>query len=250
MNPLFSGGLLATSMLLGQTQAPTPPPPQILQGPPAVQPSQPAQRPFLNFFNREDRPILNKIQGWFKREPYDANMPKDKVIRETPPPPVTAPVTPATTPGTSDFPRKLPNPASKAPAAPDPLPSKATSSAKPIEQTIRLSDAPKAGTDAKMSKSPILARLKDRIGRDENFAWITGQFEIENGTHILYYATPETLDKFNGRIVLTPQQVDLTQFRSGDLVCVHGQLVQSKSAQSMTPAYRVTSASAIERAKQ
>jgi hypothetical protein len=259
MNALLSGSLLAASMLLGQTSTPEPGPKIVLPGP-MVQPSQPAagRGPILGIFQREDRPILNRIQGWFKRDQPDMNVQKDRVIRDTPPTPATVPATPASmpSPGTNDFPRKMPNPTNKAagtqPLTPTTSPpggeggkSEAGSSAKPIEQTALI---PTTGANAK-AKNPIHAHLVGRVGRDENFEWITGQLEIENGSHVLYYATPDTLDKFNGRVVLVPQQVDLTQFGRGDLVCVHGQLVQSKTAQGMAPLYRVTMANVIERAK-
>jgi hypothetical protein len=244
MNPLMSGGLLAASMLLGQT--PELPPRTVVPVGPTVQPT---QRPILGFFTREDRPILNKLQSWFKRDQPDANahnnIPiKDKVIRETPPPPNTIPMRP--TPGSNEFPHKLPNSSNKAPTAPEPLAKEATKGAKEVAQTTLQQDA---GANPKAAKSPIRASLAERIGRDENFEWITGQFEIENGAHVIYYATPETIDKFNGRIVLEPQQVNLTQFARGDLVSVRGQLVQAKTSQGMVPAYRVTMANLIERAK-
>ena len=252
MNPLLSGSLLTASMLLGQT--PEPPAKSVVPAPPTMQSTQPAQPsqprgPVLGFFNREDRPILNKIQGWFKRDQPDANLPtglpsKDKAIRETTPPPISS--TPTPTPGSNDFPRKLPNPTSKATTTPPPLAKDTPADGKGIQQATLKSDA---SVNAAAKKSPIHANLANRIGRDEKFEWITGQVEIENGMHVLYYATPETIDKFKGRIVLQPQDVDLTQFRRGDLVSVRGQLVQAKTSQGMVPAYRVTMASLIERAK-
>src|ERR1700722_9538672 len=122
MNSLLGGGLLAASMLLGQT--PEPPAKNIVPAPPAIQPTQPSQRPILGFFSREDRPIINKISGWFKRDQPDANQPgikgKDKVIRDAPPP-MPTPNPAAAPPASSDFPRRLPNPTSKAPTTPEPL---------------------------------------------------------------------------------------------------------------------------------
>ena len=223
MNPLLGGGLLAASIILGQT--PEPPPKIILQGPPTVQPSQPTQRPILNFFTREDRPILNKIDSWFERDPNPGTsvpgFTNDKVIRQTVQPPMIIPSTPTrTTPASSDFPRKMPNPSSKATTTPYPVApgsqaelGNQSQGAKAVELTIMKQDG---GAVANVAKTPILAYLSDRIGRDEKFEWITGQFEIENGTHVLYYATPETVDKFHGRIVLQPQKVDMTQFHRGE----------------------------------
>ena len=76
VNPILSSGLLAASMLLGQTGEPTTGGgTTIVPAPPTMQPTQPAQptqRPVLGWFTREDRPIMNKIQGWFKRDQPEA----------------------------------------------------------------------------------------------------------------------------------------------------------------------------------
>lgn len=246
MNAILSSSLLAASMFLGQTTEPPAksavPPPPTMQ---AMQPAQQPKGPILGFFGREERPILHKIQGWFKRDPQDTkkDVPNNfpgKDIRESPP--ITTPTPSA--PGSNDFPRKLPNPSSKATTKTEVIAKEATPATKEVQQA----SLKQAGI-ANAAKSPILAQLANRIGRDEKFEWITGQLEIENGSPVLYYATPETVDKFNGRIVLQPQKVDMSQFRRGDLVSVRGQMVQSKMAQGMIPAYRVSTASLIERPK-
>jgi hypothetical protein len=245
VNAIFSSSLLAASMFFGQATEPSAK--SAVPAPPTMQPTQPAQQPrgpILGFFSREDRPILHKIQGWFKRDQQDTkkdvpnNIPA-KDIRETPP--MINPTPPA--PASNDFPRKLPNPSSKATTKPDVIVKDA-----PPAMEIQQASLKQVGS-ANTAKSPILALLANRIGRDEKFEWITGQLEIENGSHVLYYATPETIDKYSGRIVLQPQQTDMSQFRRGDLISVRGQMGQSKTAQGMIPAYRVSSASLIERPK-
>lgn len=194
-------------------------------------------RPILGWFSREDRPVLHRIQGWFKRDQPEGP-PQGKstspsrggVIREPEKPrlldPVPSPVPPI------DFPRKMPNPQSKAPAAP------------PEVQAASMQAAARAPS----AKGPILAQHAKRVGRDEKFEWITGQIEIENGNYVMYYATPEMIDKYHGRILLAPQNVDISQFRRGDLVSVRGQLMQRPTTQGI-PIYRVSSASLIERPK-
>ena len=127
-----------------------------------------------------------------------------------------------------DFPRKMPNPQSKTPAAPPEL---------------------QPAARAQSTTGPILAQHAKRVGRDEKFDWVTGQIEIENGSYVMYYATPESIDKYHGRIVLAPQKVDLSQFRRGDLVSVRGQLVQQPTTQGIIPTYRVSFVSLIERPK-
>ena len=61
--------------------------------------------------------------------------------------------------------------------------------------------------------------LAEKVGVSRQ--WIV---EIEKGKFVLYYATPETVDTYHGRITLIPQQVDMRTFQSGDLISVHGHL--------------------------
>src|SRR5437763_689854 len=102
-------------MLVGQTSDPPATSGKIVvPEPPTMQQTQPGPRPILGWFNREERPVLNRIQGWFKRDQPEAPPPAKIVqpmrstIRETEAPPLVSP--PPT-----DFPRKLPNPSSRAP---------------------------------------------------------------------------------------------------------------------------------------
>jgi hypothetical protein len=239
VSPILSSGLLAATVLLGQTGEPPVASAQtVVPAAPTVQQTQPMQRPILGWFSREERPVLHRIQGWFKRDqpegqPQSRSMSPSRgsVIREPEKPrlldPVPSPVPPI------DYPRKMPNPQSKAPAAPREV------------QPASLQPADRPQT----TNGPILAQHAKRVGRDEKFNWITGQIEIENGSYVMYYATPETIDKYHGRIVLAPQKVDLSQFHRGDLVSVRGQLVQQQATQGMIPTYRVTVASLIERPK-
>lgn len=254
---LLSSGLLAASLIVGQTSDPAksaPAPlspaiqqtqgqtgPQIVQGPVQQQPS----RPILGWFNREDRPIVSRIQGWWKRDQKDMPASNTKVIRETPPPPITnAPTT--TTPinpgaPTTDYPRKMPNPQSQG-IRPGMTPV-AKDKKNDVQQTT-LSNLAPANT-----KSPILPAFVNKIGRDEKFDWVTGQLEIENGNYILYYATPETVDKYNGRIVLLQTKNELATMHKGDLISVRGDISQRPTTQGIVPIYRINHAAMIERGK-
>jgi hypothetical protein len=260
MSLMLSNGLLAASLLLGQPggapeQLPPLPPLPVVQGekiipvqntvpsPPTLSPpqtTQPTSRPILGFFNREERPILNKIQGWFKRDDQKEpqSQPRGGVVRETSPPPTFNPAPSSSPAPVTDFPRRMPNPESKATPPAD-------SVGKDVQQASMQQIAiPKGG------KTPILPELANKIGRDEKFEWITGQVEFENGNLVLYYATPETVDKYHGRIVLLADKTDLKQYRKGDLVSVRGQVSQRQTMQGMVPIYHVTLASLIERPKQ
>ncbi len=213
VNPLISGGLLAASMVLGQTSEPPTTIQQAQAQTPAPAATQPQQtsRPIIGWFTREDRPVMSRIQGWFKRDPKDE--PKDTaptpskstVTRETVSPPTSQtapPVTPA-----NDFPRKMPQPQSKGKTTPESI---VQDNPADIQQATLKQVALPTNT-----KSPILPQFADKIGRDEKFEWITGQIEIEDGKHVLYYSTPEVVDQYHGRIVLSPEQVDMKQFKRG-----------------------------------
>jgi hypothetical protein len=259
MSAILGNSLLAASLLLGQP-ASTPPASkqgEVVQvqnnGPtvPMLQPPQPQPqptRPILGFFRNEERPIWTKLTSWFKRDNQEQPQPMTTtqplrggtVIRETTPPPVlNSGPTPSLTPG--DFPRRMPSPSSKI-TIPEPPVAKETG--KQIQQTTVSQVA------VPRTKSPIKTELANRIGRDEKFEWITGQFEIENGNPVLYYATPETVDKYHGRIVLATEQTDLKQYRRGDLLSVRGTVSQRQTMQGIVPTYHVTMASLIERPKQ
>lgn len=262
MTSLLSSGLLAASMLVAQPgepskAAPGPLPTGLQQtqgsGPQIIQsaPSQPQSRPLFGglFGGREDRPpLFSKIQGWWKRDQKDVPASNSRVIRESTPPPITnapiAPTAPTTPAVPNDFPRKMPNPQSQniRPGANN-IAKHAMDSGEVQQTTLNNLALPK------VAKYPIHALNSGRIGRDEKFEWITGQMEIENGNVILYYATQETVDKYNGRVVLLPQKNELSEFKSGDLISVRGTISHQKTMQGIVPIYRVNEAALIERVK-
>lgn len=140
-----------------------------------------------------------------------------------------------------DFPKKLPSSSQNGLRKELPVTS-VQPAGKPLQQTT-------LQLPASNVKSPILPALANKIGRDEKFEWVTGQLEFEGGSHVLYYATPETIDTYNGRLVMHSQQVDMNSFRRGDLVSVRGELIQRQTAQGKMPVYRATDVQLIEHAK-
>ena len=197
-----------------------------------AEPSEPPKQGFL--FRRDgtepNRPILNKIQGWFKRDrgPATSTEPPLGV------PPAPAPVAPAPSP--NDLPKKLPN----TPTIKDQATLGPPKAVEPAVTPASLKQGPISG------KTPILAANANRIGRDDKFAWITGQLEIEaGGKYVLYYATPETVDTYHGRITLVAQQVNMQTFQSGDLISVHGHL----ASRGGSTTYHLIDANLIERPK-
>ena len=74
--------------------------------------------------------------------------------------------------------------------------------------------------------SKISPDLLSKVGHSDDFTWITGQIRIENGAHVLHYATPETVDRYSGHVVLTSDK-DLRNVPEGAYVCVRGNVAQT-----------------------
>lgn len=247
--------MLAATLLLGQVQEVQiipQPLPQSTPGRPSIfsgfsqsstvqqQPQQ--SRPLFPWLQREERPSWkSKMQGWFGRKDQQEPPLQQKQTFIQPQrgattiiegiPTNNSPLIVPSSPTPLDFPKKMPSPSSQN-TLPKEIPFNTASATKPVQQT-------NLQTPMSSARSPILPQLADKIGRDEKFAWITGQLEVENGMYVLYYATPETVDQYNGRIVLQPQQADMSSFRRGSLVSVNGDVIQRQTAQGNSPAYRV-----------
>jgi hypothetical protein len=244
----LGSSLLAATLLLGQVtdvQIDSPP----SQGRRGIfggrsTPDQPGQpRGLFSWFSR------SRWQNWNTRS-KDQQEPPLGTPYVAPGGPVTIPATPASNPGIVvptaptplDF-RKMPTPSGQITQPSDLSIGADTPATRPVQQTaLRL-------PTASSTKSPLLPRLANKVGRDEKFEWVTGQLEIENGKYILYYATPETVDPYHGRIILQPQQVDMSQFHRGDLVSARGDLIQRMSPLGATPIYRSGEIHMIEPAR-
>ncbi len=90
---------------------------------------------------------------------------------------------------------------------------------------------------------PAQARLSDKVGHEEDYSWITGQIQIENGGVVIHYANPETVDRFGGRMVLSTD-LNMSGYQSGDLVTVHGGVILGRAG---ITTYRVQAIDLLER---
>jgi len=99
-----------------------------------------------------------------------------------------------------------------------------------------------ASSTVSMRPNPISARFTSKVGQPGDYSWITGQIEIRDGTAILHYATPETVDRYSGSLLLATD-ANLSNLRSGDLVSAHGSVQQ----QGRAIVYRVQTIDLIER---
>jgi hypothetical protein len=93
-----------------------------------------------------------------------------------------------------------------------------------------------------MRESRISPKFVNKIGHEDDYSWVTGQLDKENGRWVIRYATPETIDRFGGVVFLAPG-VDMGNVKQGDLVSATGQ-VQGQTGGAQ---YRATSINLIER---
>lgn len=140
----------------------------------------------------------------------------------------------------ADFPRRMPNSLGVEGPLLRPLEAPFVNQPgglKPIShQTIVASKKP----------TPILPKFAAKIGHEDDFSWVTGQLQHENGTWVIYYATPETVDRYEGKLLLHPAG-DMANLQSGDLVSAHGNVVHLPSGRQA--AYRATRVDLIERGR-
>lgn len=91
------------------------------------------------------------------------------------------------------------------------------------------------------SKGSVSAAMADKVGHEADFSWITGQLRRDNGRWTIHFATPETVDRYNGRLPIAPGP-DMSRFEEGDLVTAHGQI----SPRGSLPMYQASSVDLIE----
>lgn len=94
----------------------------------------------------------------------------------------------------------------------------------------------------------ISPRFANRIGHEEDYSWVTGQLFQVDGRWVIRYVPDGAEDRFGGSVVLTPE-VEMGNFRAGDLVSARGQVVNpSRSAlPAAGPFYRAATVDLIER---
>jgi hypothetical protein len=99
---------------------------------------------------------------------------------------------------------------------------------------------------------PLKQQFQNKVGCAEDYSWITGQLfylHTDGGKWVLRYASVDQEDRYGGSVVLAPT-VSMTNFREGDLVCVHGQILNHGRATRHLggASYRANHIDLIERA--
>ncbi len=93
----------------------------------------------------------------------------------------------------------------------------------------------------------------ERTGAAPDYSWITGRLSrMQSGGAnywMLQYAPPEQQDRYQGKVLLATS-VDMKSFRDGDIVCVHGEVVDKGMVKKGAgdAVYRATRVDIVERA--
>ena len=108
---------------------------------------------------------------------------------------------------------------------------------------------------SKTEPSPPVVSKKgfaDKVGHELDYKSITGQLcyiHADGGLWVLRYASVDSDDRFGGSVVLAPT-VSMRNYREGDVVTVHGDLVsEARASRSLgAPLYRPASVEMVKRA--
>jgi hypothetical protein len=105
---------------------------------------------------------------------------------------------------------------------------------------------------AKQPDTQLKSSFQNKVGCSEDYQWITGQLyylHVNGGVWVVRYASVGQEDRFGGSVVMAPA-VNMKNYREGDLVCIHGELLNQGRATPHLggPLYRVDSIDLVERA--
>ena len=119
-----------------------------------------------------------------------------------------------------------------------------------------------ASAEPPLAASPVLQvsyvestgldqRYEEKVGREGDYSWITGElFRVRSarGQWLVRYATADTEDRYGGSVILAPA-VDMKNYREGDLVTVHGGILdEGRASRNLSGAlYRPDNISMVER---
>jgi hypothetical protein len=93
--------------------------------------------------------------------------------------------------------------------------------------------------------------VQGKVGHEHDYSWITGYLyyvHVDGGRWVLRYAALDQVDRYGGSVVLAPA-VEMRNYREGDLVCVHGEVLnEGRAVPSLGgPLYRANVITMVER---
>jgi hypothetical protein len=146
-------------------------------------------------------------------------------------------------------PCRSPSCATRPPVAPTQVAAKpAAVAAKPAAVAAKPAAPPVATIPV---PTAIQQRYLERVGHEDDYSWVTGQLyriNADGERWVVRYATADTEDRYHGNILLPPD-VNMMNYRAGDLVSVHGEVINGglPSRIGEAPFYKVNSIDIIER---
>ena len=112
--------------------------------------------------------------------------------------------------------------------------------------------SPKANDSETKSPFELNRRYESRVDRAPDYSWITGQLffvHADGGLWVLRYA-PLWKEDPNGGSVVLARDLRMDNYREGDLVTVHGEILSHQRVSYFLggPQYRAHSIELVERA--
>lgn len=107
---------------------------------------------------------------------------------------------------------------------------------------------------AETPSSDIKKEYLDKVGSAPDYSWVRGQLfyiHADGGLWVVRYAPLEKEDRYGGSVVLAAA-TNMQYFREGDLVTVHGDMLNEGRASKFLggPLYRALAVNLEQRARQ
>ena len=111
------------------------------------------------------------------------------------------------------------------------------------ETKLPIPPAPEAKSTA--STKNMRSNSVGKTGHESDYSWITGELQKTEGIWVLRYGA-EAKDNFGGYVVLF-SDVDMRNFKEGDLVSVRGNVINPNARGAQAAHYRAAAVDLIER---
>ncbi len=118
-------------------------------------------------------------------------------------------------------------------------------------QSGRPAPLPHMAKASPLDQFPVSDKELQKIGHEKDYSWITGKlFRAPGGGDrwVLRYGAPYEVERLGGLVLLLPH-AELSKCQHGDLICVHGRLMEGGQVgrSGASASYQIQSISLIER---
>ena len=125
----------------------------------------------------------------------------------------------------------------------------------PVIPSIQASPIRPVSTEPARATMEIAKEYLDKVANADDYSWVTGQLfyihvHADQGLWGVRYAPVDKEDRYGGSVVLAPA-ISMADFREGDLVTVHGEVLNQGRASRYLggPLYRTLAVSLKDRAR-